>query len=388
MKSICSSKKCTGCWACYNICPQQCIDMKVGHLQHLYPTINQFKCINCGLCKKICPVNNPLKKNIPNHTYAAWAKDKIEYQTSTSGGVASLLARYIINKKGIVYGCACLPDANFRHIRIYKEEDIEKLKGSKYVQSNINTIYRTVKDDLQKEKIVLFIGTPCQIAGLKSFLRKEYTNLYLVDLICHGVPSETFLKQHLIKKTGINQFEDIKFRKGNGDYVLDVTSNKKQIYYYNLWEKRYQDEYCNAFIDGFSLRPSCHTCSYTSKSRISDITIGDFWGIKDNIPQKHDYGISCILCNTNKGFSLVNKIKNELYIYERSLEEAVKGNSKLREPHPYNFRSLIFINIADYIGLSNAYHFCMFDYIHNLYKYPIIRIVLHLFNKISNRIIK
>lgn len=386
MKQICPPEKCTGCWACYNICPKQCIQMKEGKLLHLYPTINQEKCINCGLCQKVCPSNHPLPRKQPLHTYAAWAKDEQEYKTSTSGGTGACLSRYIIQNNGIVYGCACLPNAEIKHIRVENEKDLSLLKGSKYVQSSIDNSYLSVKKDLINEKTVLFIGTPCQVAGLKSYLKKNYTNLYTIDIICHGVPSLQYLKQHLYKKTKTTQYDYVKFRENSGDYILKVSSNGNILYYYNLWKSRYKDEYCNAFIDGYTFRDSCHSCPYAAPTRVSDITIGDFWGFKDDINHPHPHGLSCILCNTEKGNYLIDKIKDTLYIYERELEEAVNGNSQLQAPVPQNFRILLYTHLAGIFNLSTAYNICIFDHKHNLYKIRGLGFILRRIDKLLNKI--
>lgn len=385
MKQICPPEKCTGCWACYNICPKQCIQMKEGKLLHLYPTINQEKCINCGLCQKVCPSNHPLPHKQPLHTYAAWAKDEQEYKTSTSGGIGACLSRYIIQNNGIVYGCACLPNAEIKHIRVENEKDLPLLKGSKYVQSSINNSYTSVKKDLIDGKIVLFIGTPCQVAGLKSYLKKDYVNLYTIDLICHGVPSLGYLQFHLKSKLSVNQSDNVTFRDDN-NMILKVSYNNKLVYTYDFWSNRYKDEYYNAFMDGFSYRQSCHSCPYASPTRVSDVTIGDFWGFKDDISRPHPNGLSCILCNTEKGNYLIDKIKDTLYIYERELEEAVNGNAQLRAPVPQNFRILFYTHLAGIFNLSTAYNICMFDHKHNLYKIRGLGFILRRIDKLLNKI--
>lgn len=385
MKQICPPDKCNGCWACYNACPKQCIQMKVGKLLHLYPVINQEKCIDCGLCQKVCPNNHPLPQNKPLHTYAAWAKDEQEYKTSTSGGIGACLSRYIVQNKGIVYGCACLPDADIKHIRVENEKDLALLKGSKYVQSNINDIYKSVRKDLDNEKTVLFTGTPCQIAGLKLFLRKVYERLYTVDLICHGVPSLGYLKFHLKSKLSTIQSDKITFRNDN-NMTLTVSYNDKPVYIYDYWSNRYNDEYYNAFMDGFSYRDSCHSCPYAAPTRISDITIGDFWGFKNNIDKPHPNGLSCILCNTEKGNYLLSMIKDNIYIYERELEEAVNGNAQLQSPVPQNFRILLYTHLTKLFNMSTAYNICIIDHKYNLYKIRGLGFILRRTDKILNKL--
>ena len=230
MENICKKELCTGCWACHNACPKQCIEMKEGELLHLYPTINQKTCIDCGVCQKTCPAINPLPKEQPLKTYAAWAKDEEEYKTSTSGGLGAVLSREILKAGGVVYGCAVCSDIDIHHIRITKEEDIALLKGSKYVQSSIHDSHQRVKQDLRDGRQVLFTGTPCQIAGLKRYLKKDYANLYLVDLICHGVPSLGYLKQHItdVTHSEVKDIDSIRFREGNGMYLIVVNKDDEK----------------------------------------------------------------------------------------------------------------------------------------------------------------
>lgn len=196
MIDICEKEKCTGCAACMNVCAHNAISMaEQGVCGYIYPTIDQNKCIGCGICVKTCPVNTPIKFNAPLKAFAAISKDHDDLMTSASGGASSVLVNSILTKNGIVYGCV---QRNYKHIsheRIDKIEDAYLLKGSKYVQSDIGYIYRDVKEDLKTSKTVLFTGTPCQIAGLKSYLKKDYDNLILVDLVCHGVPSQKLLAE-------------------------------------------------------------------------------------------------------------------------------------------------------------------------------------------------
>ena len=190
MLHICKKNECTGCGLCVNKCPKSCISMHVDDkLGHIYPIINQSLCIDCGICYNICPTNYPLEKHEPITAYAGWDKNIEEYKSSTSGGAASAISRYIIRKGGVVYGCAMLPGINVKHIRITKETEICKLKGSKYVQSNTYNVYNETLKDLKEGKDVLFIGTPCQTAAIKKIAEKHDKNLFTVDLICHGVPS-------------------------------------------------------------------------------------------------------------------------------------------------------------------------------------------------------
>lgn len=369
MNRVCDRDKCTGCWACVNACPKQCISMKEGELRHLYPEVEQSLCVDCGLCQKVCPAVNPQEKNTPQIVYACWTKDEEECKSSTSGGMGATFARHIIQGGGVVYGCACMDDVNVRHIRVDKEEDLVLLKGSKYVQSSIRDCYCCVKEDLQKtDRKVLFVGTPCQIAGLRGFLRRDYDNLYLVDLICHGVPSVGYLREHLKNVTARTKYDAVRFREGRDRYCLSVMVEGEKIYSSDVWESRYEDVYYNAFIDGYTYRESCHACAYAEKNRVSDITIGDFWGLHDDIPVKHENGINCMLVNTSKGNALVEAVKESVHLYRRELSEAVNGNDQLRAPKGYNLRIRMFLKLQRRYGITKAYRMVEFDHVYHLNK--------------------
>lgn len=341
---------CTGCNACAEVCPKRCISMQKDSAGFFYPILNQSNCISCGLCSKVCPIDNttllpPLK------AFAARNVDAESHLKSSSGGIAYVLSLYVIRRGGVVYGCA-FEGEEVRHIRVDSLVEAKSLQGSKYVQSNINGIYESIKHDLALGKEVLFIGTPCQCAGLKNFIAKDSPNLYIVDLVCHGVPSQKMLYEYIDRRINIKQVSNISFRQGN-KFVFTVTGKDCQ-FSYNLWADRYADTYYNAFIDGISYRISCYNCQYATKNRVADITIGDFWGLKDSsiFTVREGTGISLILPCTTKGVFLLSAIEQELEIIERSVDEAIMGNSQLRSPQKDSFRSRLF---------RCAYRFLPFD---------------------------
>lgn len=368
MKEICNTSICTGCAACMNRCPKQCINMREDNkLGHLYPQIDNDKCIDCGACIKVCPANHALELRTPITAYAGWDKSEREYISSTSGGAASAFARYIIRQGGVVYGCAMLPDIKVNHMRIDSLDDIAKLKGSKYVQSTIGMIYKNVREDLRKGEKVLFIGTPCQVAGVRSFIGKEIAeNLYTIDLICHGTPPLAYLRKHILKKTKGAVPDEIFFRKG-AYLLLLLLLGGKEIYRSSLFEQRYQDTYYNTFFDGFSYRESCHTCRYAQPQRVSDVTIGDFWGLRDDLPLEHPHGCSVLLPITEKGKELIEGIRQEFNLYERTVEEAVVGNDQLRHPKEKDWRISLFMTLFPLLGISKAYRLCVMDRIAKYY---------------------
>lgn len=326
---ICDLEKCTGCFACANACPVGAIKMLPGKVGHLFPTILD-KCIECNKCIKTCPVNNPVELQKPIKTLAFWIKDDEEHQTSTSGGAAACFTNHILEEGGTVYGSASLPHGVIEHIRIDKKEDAFKLKGSKYVHSHINSTFKSIKADLNNGKKVLFVGLPCQVAGLKSYIGKEHQNLFVIDLICHGVPSQQVLFEY-IESLGIKRDEVsvVAFREAKG-YYLTIKSSGRSVYHKN----ECKDLYYMAFNDNLCFRDSCFTCRYSAPERVGDLTIGDFWGLGAKEPFNHNsHGhVSVVLVNNPKGQLLMESCSDKYEAVERSLDEAVAGNHNLKSP--------------------------------------------------------
>ena len=335
---ICLMDECTGCTACYNICPHSAINFKEDDLGFLYPTIDETKCVDCGLCRKVCPNNTPVSRSKDQEAFVATAKSVEEQRTSTSGGLASVLSRYIIRQGGVVYGCTGEDCTNIHHVRISSEDEIARIKGSKYVQSNLGLCFGAIKKDLQQGITVLFVGTPCQCAGLKSFLNKEYDNLYLVDFVCHGVPSQRILTESIkynLRQDNLQGFE-VRFRYRGG-------KNEHSIYGLQLIQEgcvKYQkkwpnNDYITGFLSGVFYRESCYKCKYAAPERVSDITLGDFWdrGHKKAI-SKDALGLSSVICNTNKGKDLLRKNENVVKYESAALDVFLKTNGQLKSPFP------------------------------------------------------
>lgn len=361
MKVICDYKDCTGCGLCAARCPKQCIEMKPGFLGHLYPEIDQDKCIDCKLCQKGCPSLQDIESSYPKKAFAAWSKDEEDYVTSTSGGAASVMSQYVISKGGVVYGCSVLPNIQIAHIRVDNLEALHLLKGSKYVQSQIKSIIPQLRKDVKDGLMVLFIGTPCQVAAIKQLYKTIPDNLYLVDIICHGTPSNKFLKDYIQKDLKIDaaRVTNVKFRLPDA-FSLCVFEKDKLLYKSNnLWTHRYEDLYYNTFIDGFTYRDSCFSCHYAKPERISDITIGDFWGLGNEVSDKeipeHKNGVSCVLPITEKGMQLVEAIRHSLNIYERPVTEAVNGNDQLRAPKAENNEIKRFRTLSHIFSIKRSY---------------------------------
>lgn len=353
MKTICDSEQCFGCCACYNCCPTSAISIKEDNWGNIIPNIDSNKCIDCGLCKKVCPAINNSEFRKPKYAYAAISKDDETYTTATSGGIATTMSKFIINENGVVYGAAFVNNtAELRHIRVDSIEGLEKLKGSKYVQSNIGLSFKQIKKDLDNNKEVLFIGTPCQVDGLIKFLNKDYQNLVTVNLICHGVPANRLLVEHLkyILKTD-NCFQNLSFR-NNNEYILEVkTKNKKE--YKNVF---YNDLFFLGFMRKMFFRNSCYNCKYAQPNRVGDITIGDFWGFDNTkpFPVVAKNGLSVILLNTDKGVNFFSRVDKDLIFQKRSIEEAIKVNAQLNHPSTKSHKFNIFRKLYLKYGFEKA----------------------------------
>ena len=352
---ICSKKECTGCYACYNICPKKAIEMLKDEYGNVYPVIDKNKCVNCDLCKKICPqLKKKLEFKKPLGAYAMYIKDEYKRKESTSGGAATAFYEYVLNNGGIIYGAANLFGKNqFEFIRINNKNDLYKVKGSKYVHCYINETFSEVKKDLINNKMVLFIGTPCQVSGLKSYLLKEYENLITIDIICHGVPSQKLLFDE-IKMMNIDYKEVayIYFRDDKG-YNLRIMDFQKKV----LVEKNSDlSDYYKNFLEGNIYRENCYNCRYAQINRISDITIGDFWGLSmdSKIYDDEKKGISVIIPCTKRGRSLIQSIFEQHAFDERTIEEACKINGQLNKPMSKTRKFKIYYDNYPKIGYKNT----------------------------------
>lgn len=321
--------QCCGCSACVQRCPKQCISMEEDNEGFLYPKVNAGQCINCGLCEKVCPVINQNEPRVPLRVYAAKNMDENIRNSSSSGGMFTLLAEQIVKEGGVVFGACWDEEWNVRHCYAECAEDLAKFRSSKYLQSRIGDSYRQAEKFLKAGCKVMFTGTPCQIAGLRHFLRKEYDNLLAVDVVCHSVPSPGVWQQYLSEKLQSLKWEKpniqrISFRDKRTGWkrYSFVIENKDGSVYSELGGK-------NAFMRGFLadlyIRPSCHACPAKELKSGSDLTLGDFWGIDTLMPEiDDDKGISAILVNTRKGGEVLYSIGIELH--ELSYDELIKRN--------------------------------------------------------------
>lgn len=340
MISIDDKTLCCGCSACAMKCPKHCITMQSDNEGFLYPVVNEAECIDCGLCEKVCHELHPYDERKPLSVYAAINKDEQVRMNSSSGGMFYLLAEKTISEGGVVFGARF--DEDWQVVIDYAEtlEDVKPFMGSKYVQARTATAYRDAEAFLKQGRKVLFSGSPCQIAGLHHYLRKDYDNLTTVDFVCHGVPSPKVWQRYLdeVVTSGKRSISDVKFRnKGNGwkkfNFVLSYNHDSKS---YSLSSWHQQNHYMRAFLSDMILRPSCHDCRAKQGRSYSDITIADFWGINIEMPEMDDdKGTGLVLVNTEKGRQALDWSK--VIMKESSIEVASKYNgglSSLTKPHP------------------------------------------------------
>lgn len=329
MITINDKKDCMGCHGCSNICPKSCISMESDSEGFWYPVVDYDKCIKCGLCIKVCPIIN--KTAIENEpiAYACYNKDETIRLRSSSGGIFTLIAEYIIDNGGAVFGAGFDKDFAIVHSYVKTREELEKLRGSKYVQSKIGDTYKRTKKLLDQGRKVLFTGTPCQIGGLKSYLQKDYSNLFCTDIICHGVPSPKVLQKYICyheNQVG-SSTRRISFRRkdeGWKRYSVSLSFENNTEYLQTLDN----DLFMKAFLSNVCLRPSCYSCNFKTLHRQSDITLADFWGIQNVLPEMDDdKGTSLIFINSVNGQLILEEIKDKISYKEVDINQAVLYNS-------------------------------------------------------------
>lgn len=341
---------CCGCGACINICPRTAINMVEDECGFLYPQIDESKCVRCQKCKTVCAFQNVKGKNEPLETHAAISKNREQASQSASGGIFAALATQVIQNGGVVFGAAFSENYGVAHREVEDIEHLFFLQGSKYVQSRIGSTYQQTKEYLEKGKKVLFSGTPCQIAGLKSFLGKKYANLLTVDIICHGVPSEKIFQSYLRfiedkykGKLTYFTFRDKTIGWGiNGKAIFEDSAGKKKKV--TLWQSG--SSYLFYFIKGWIYRENCYQCKYAGAHRPGDITLGDYWGIEKQHPDfladgwDESRGISVVIANTERGKIALEKL-SEIELRQSTFDKAAIANGQLRHPSEEGKRSEI-----------------------------------------------
>lgn len=329
---LCDANDCTGCFACENACRQSAIIQIKNEEGFRHPKILHDKCISCHACQRVCPVLSPLEKFEVGKVYAAWNKDETIRSQSSSGGMFSVLAGAILKENGIVIGACMCDDGYVRHIAITEENQLEKLRGSKYVQSLLSiNVYTQMKEYLLQGKKVLFSGTPCQVAAMRKTF-KQYSNLlYTIDLVCHGVPSPDFFAEFYSKlKKQISNLVSYQFRDYKNWLVCTNVNVNVNGHICNRYLYGNPTFYQDAFLKGYLHRENCYHCQYTSKQRVSDITLADFWGIGKSKPINENYkgGCSMVSVNSEKGNELMKSVKDNIYYELRDIQETIDGGNE------------------------------------------------------------
>ena len=323
--------RCTGCAACANKCPKQCIHMRENKEGFLYPEIDANHCINCDLCEKACPVLTPIPINKTEKdvkVYAVTHKDELIRANSSSGGVFTAIAEYVVLQGGVVFGAAFNERWDVEHICVDNLKDLQRLRGSKYVQSRIGNTYQQAKEFLQAGRLVLFSGTPCQTSGLIGYLGRKYDNLITQDLICASIPSPMVWRRYLRYREQMerSKIEKVSFRDKIGgwhSYHLSILFENGTVYA----KSQMDDMMMKAFLYRRCSRKCCYHCEFKQKYRLADFTLADYWGIQDIAPELDDNrGLSSCYVNSPKAADILEKINSQINLQEMDLETAVSKN--------------------------------------------------------------
>lgn len=337
MPEFANKSQCTGCTACASVCPQQCIRMVEDVEGFTYPKIvNMTSCISCGSCERVCPVlSQKEEKESLTRAFAALSKNDSLRMESSSGGVFSELSEIVLKSGGIIYGASYNKNGTVEHISVDNMENLGKLRGAKYSQSNLKDSFPTIKKQLDSGINVLFSGTPCQVGGLKAFLKKDYDNLLCIDFVCHGVPSPLVWKKYVKYRAQIDDNDNppdyINLRNKesgwtNYSYSVEFAYSKGKRYL----RKNNEDLFMNLFVNNYILRNSCSACHFKGYSRVSDITLGDFWGIWDiNSEMDDNRGTSLVLIHSVKGEELFRATSGNIKSSQVTLEQASMMNPSL-----------------------------------------------------------
>lgn len=351
-------RHCTGCGACVNVCARNAVRMLPDEEGFLYPSIDPSVCVGCHACEKVCPADKAERRAEETKAFFAFSNDSDICRNSSSGGVFTELAEAVIKDNGIVYGAGFDDDFRVCHISAEKKDELTNLRTSKYVQSDTGDVYRQVRRQLDTGRRVMFSGTPCQCAALKAYLGREYKNLLLVDIICHGVPSPKIWKKYLEQEHGDKKIEAVSFRNkdlGWNDFSMKIEYVDGSFYR----ELAVKDPYERAFLTNLSLRPSCYQCQYKTVSRVSDITIADYWGAETVHPElKEQQGVSLVLTHSEKGEKAI-KLLDGIALGKTDLQRAVKMNHACTHSVPWPAKRNDFFKLQDENGISSAAEECL-----------------------------
>ena len=345
MPKLAAKEYCTGCTACASICPKGCITLEKDGNGFICPVIDKHRCAECRLCEKRCPCIHPLKHadHMPK-AYAVYSKDETIRLSSSSGGIFTELAKVVLQQGGAVFGAAYNEQFDVVHIGVETEDELPKLRGAKYAQSDLSGVFTQIRQKLAMGQTVLFSGTPCQVGGLKAFLHEDYSNLLTVDFVCHSVPSPVAWREYV-------KYRAEKDNNGELPTMINLRSKKtgwSRYQYSNLFKykdgvihtaKSNESLYMKLFVNGYISRESCDNCQFKGYARVSDLTLGDFWGIWETDPEMDDdKGTSAVLCQTERGRELLQRISERLVMKAVSLEDVSRQNPALLRASPPNER--------------------------------------------------
>ena len=341
---------CCGCTACRIVCPKQCISMKEDPEGFLYPHVDTTLCIDCEACVKVCPFHNPAEESSPESVFAAINENEEIRRESSSGGIFTMLAEKVINEGGVVFGARYTDDWQVEIVPTETTEGLAAFRGSKYLQAKMGNSLSLAKKYLREGRKVLFSGTPCQIAGLKHYLRKDYDNLLAVDFVCHGVPSPKVWRMYLdeVSKAGQRAISDIKFRdKPQGwkrfNFTLSYNESDKS---YTISSYNGDNHYMRAFLSDMILRPSCYNCQAKCGRSKSDITLADYWGIDQVQPNMDDdKGTSLLIVHTEKGRQALDF--SQTNYTESTYEDAFRFNPAIEKSATAHPKRADFFNKLD-----------------------------------------
>lgn len=361
MKEICAREDCTGCHACANACPQQCVVMRANAEGFWYPEIEAARCTDCGLCRRRCPAlqAEAARPQLPE-AYACVYPDEAVRAESSSGGFFTLLAKHVLARGGVVFGAAFDEAFGVAHRGAETLEAARAFRGSKYVQSAIGSAYREAERFLRAGRLVLFTGTPCQIGGLGAYLARPYDNLLAVDIICHGVPSPLVWKRYLAELALGREVRRVNFRDKQAGWrrfslVVEFAGGES---YRNTFR---DDPYVQGFLRDLYLRPSCYRCRYKAAARGSDLTIADFWGVNKRLSQIDDNrGTSLVLVQSEKGRAAFDALRPSLSAARADLAAALRYNrSATASASPHAKREPFFAALPEAQSLVALIGMCL-----------------------------
>jgi len=357
---VTEKQNCCGCTACVAVCPKNCIEMKEDMEGFLYPEVDQSSCIHCNACDRVCPILNVKeRKPFEQSAYIVQNKDVEVLRESTAGGAFTAIAKYVIHNSGVVFGVELNKNLEAHHIYVEDVTELKRFRNSKYVQSSVGGTLRKVKFFLEQGKTVCFSGTPCQIEGLKCYLKKDYENLITVDVVCRAVPSPLIFRKYveLQKQELEDDIKTVRFRDKYYGYkysTMNVVTDRNHGNYHQGVES---DPWLRAFFSNICDRPSCHNCHFRNQYRVSDFTIWDcFHAGRFSKELDNDKGATRVLVHTDKGRRIFEAIKDDFSYVEVKPEEAVAGAKEMQESVKPHEQRQVFFEDANKLSGSQLFY--------------------------------